>query len=484
MRNSCAIWAGVGAVVTGLCCNSMVRESRGASVTAKRVATGLSSPVFAGSPVGDLGRLFVVEQHTGQIKILQQSTGQINAVPFLDLDGMATGGEQGLLGLAFHPNYADNGKFYVNLTIASGRTEIREYTVSGNPDVADANSGRLVMAIDQPFENHNGGWMDFGPNDGYLYIATGDGGDANDPGHRAQDITDQKLGKMLRIDVDGDNGPGGDYGIPNDNPFVGQNGDDEIWASGLRNPWRNSFDRETGDLYIADVGQQTREEVDFQAADSAGGENYGWRVVEGTFCANPSRSERCDDPQYVPPIHEYGHSGGPNGGFAITGGYVYRGEAMPYLDGTYFFGDYITEQIWTFRFDGATKTEFQNRTTKIIPDVGSIDEISSFGEDGAGELYIVDLGGQIFKLMPLWGDTDDDGLVDLNDLNNVRNNFGGSGIGDTNFDGIVDLNDLNNVRNSFSAGPISVPEPVSGISLVIGTSACLAGREMRRRRRP
>jgi glucose/arabinose dehydrogenase len=475
MRRSCAHWAALRAAAPLLVVTLLGLEASAVSITAQRVANNLSRPVYAGSPVGDTQRLFIAEQHTGIIKILDQSTGTINPTPFLDLGGLATGNEQGLLGVAFHPDFVNNGKFYVNLTVSGGDTEIREYLVGDDPDVADPNSGRLVIGYDQPYSNHNGGWMDFGPNDGYLYVASGDGGDGNDPGNRALDITDQKLGKMLRIDVDGTDGPTGQYGIPADNPFVGATGDDEIWAYGLRNPWRNGFDRETGDLYIADVGQGQREEVNFQAADSAGGENYGWRVMEGTFCANGSRTEPCDDPSFIGPIHEYGHTGAPNGGFAITGGSVYRGEAMPFLDGTYFFADFATEQIWTFKYDGETKTEFQNRTNAIHADTGTVDQISAFGEDASGEMYIVDLGGQVYKLVPLWGDTDGNGEVDIVDLNNVRNNFGAAGLGDTNLDGVVNIVDLNNVRNSFAAGPTeSVPEPgaVSMLLVSLGLLTC------------
>jgi len=463
MRHSCAHSILFGLPCVGLWCLAMVGESSAVSITAQRVATGLARPIYAGAPEGDTTRLFIAEQHTGRIQILDLTSGAMRPAPFLDLSNLATGSEQGLLGVAFHPNFADNGKFYVNLTVSDGDTEIREYTVSDDPHVADPNSSRLVMGFDQPFGNHNGGWMDFGPNDGYLYIATGDGGSGNDPDNRALDITNQRLGKILRIDVDGDNGPTGQYGIPEDNPFVNVTGDDEIWAFGLRNPWRNGFDRATGDLYIADVGQGAREEVNFQAAESAGGENYGWRVMEGTLCVNPDRSNPCDAPSYIDPIHEYDHSGAPDGGFAITGGYVYRGGAMPFLDGTYFFADYISDQVWTFRYDGETKTEFQNRTNSIHPTAGVVDRISSFGEDASGELYMVSLAGDVFKLVPLWGDVDDNGVVDLVDLNNVRNNFGAAGgPGDTNLDGIVDIVDLNNVRNGFGASrALGVPEPSS-----------------------
>ncbi len=390
-------------------------------ITTKRVVSGLSRPLFVTAPPGDTNRLFIVEQHTGRIKILNINTELVNTTPFLDIDDLATGNEQGLLGLAFHPNYATNGFFYVNFTETNGTTNIRRYQVSaGNPDIANAATGTTIMTYPQPYSNHNGGWLGFGP-DGFLYISTGDGGNANDPGNRAQDITDQRLGKILRIDVNGDDFPvdaNRNYAIPNNNPFVGTTGDDEIWAYGLRNPWRPSFDRFTGDFYIADVGQNQREWINFQPASSTGGENYGWRVMEGTRCNFPNDPLPCNDPSFTPPIHEYLHSGAPDGGNSVTGGYVYRGRITE-LWGIYFFADYVSNQIWSFRFDGMNKTEFMNRATQLSPDVGSIGSISSFGEDAAGNLYIVDLGGEVFKIvckLARSGDFDGDCDIDLQDF--------------------------------------------------------------------
>jgi len=391
-------------------------------VTSQRVAAGLTRPVFVTAPVGDVERLFIVEQHTGRIKILNLTTGAINATPFLDLDGLATGNEQGLLGLAFHPNYDRNGLFYVNLTVSgSGATQIRRYQVSANPDIADPSTVTTILTFPQPQRNHNGGWIGFGPNDGLLYIASGDGGGGNDnaSGHtpgigNAQDITNNLLGKILRIDVNGDDFPSDprrNYALPPANPFVGVSGDDEIWAYGLRNPWRPSFDWLTGDLYIADVGQNTREEVNYQPAASGGGENYGWRLREGTI-ATPTGGVGGPAPLgAIEPIHDYAHTGAPNGGFSITGGYVYRGPNAA-LQGVYFFADYVSEQIWSFRYDGAGKSEFTNRTAELVPNIGAIDSVVSFGEDGAGELYIVDLGGEVFKIVT---DADRDGIADDQD---------------------------------------------------------------------
>jgi hypothetical protein len=404
----------------------------------------------------------------------------------LELSGLATGNEQGFLGLAFHPDYANNGLFYVNFTATGGSfnngvTHVRQYRVlAADPNVANTRSAETLLTYDQPFSNHNAGWLGFGPNDGYLYIATGDGGSANDPGNRAQDVTNQRLGKMLRIDVDGDNGPGGNFGIPDDNPFVGATGDDEIWAYGLRNPWRPSFDRQTGDLLIADVGQNAREEVNFQPADSSGGENYGWRVMEGNRCNINGDALPCSDPSFVVPIHEYSHTGDPTGGFSITGGYVYRGDAIEGLGGTYFFADFVTSQIWSFHYADGVKSEFTNRTQELAPDAGSFEGFSSFAEDAAGELYILSLGGDVFKLVePVLGDTDGDGDVDIDDITNVRNNFGTrrGGLGDTDKDRDVDIDDLNNVRNNFGAGVArAVPEPASalllGVAVVAGVFRC------------
>jgi len=392
------------------------------AITVERVASGLNRPVYVVSPPQDYERLFLVEQHTGRIKILNLSTGQTDLSPFLEIPSLATRNEQGLLGLAFDPNYADNGYFYCNLTIASsGATELRRYRVSeDDPNRADPESRALIMTYAQPFSNHNGGWIGFGP-DGYLYIASGDGGSGNDPGNRAQDLTNQKLGKLLRIDVVQDAFPQDDtrhYAIPPDNPFVGLAGDDEIWAFGLRNPWRCSFDRATGDLWIADVGQGQREELNIQAFDSIGGENYGWRMMEGTRCNRSSDPLPCNDASLIPPIHEYAHTGAPDGGFSITGGYVYRGPIQA-LQGAYVFADYVSEQIWSLRYDGQTVTELINWTAHLRPEQGRIGEISSFGEDAAGNLYIVDLSGQIFRLLcdgSLAGDFDRDCDVDGRDF--------------------------------------------------------------------
>ncbi len=376
--------------------NKATADGAAIGLNTVRVASGLSRPILATSPPGDADRLFIAEQHTGRIKILNLNTGVVNPTPFLDIDGLSTSNEQGLLGMAFHPDYATNGLFYVNFTDSGWTTNIRRYQVSaGDPDVADPPSAQTVLTYSQPGTNHNGGWLGFGPDD-YLYISSGDGGLWDN----GQDITDKLLGKMLRLDVDGDDfpaDPNRNYAIPASNPLVGVTGDDEIWAYGLRNPWRASFDRATGDLYIADVGQNSREEIDVQPAASSGGENYGWRPREGTIGTRP--------PGAIDPVYDYSHGSGPTQGYSVTGGYVYRGP-IDELQGLYFFADYVTDRIWSFRFDGSDPNqfdgtnfvEFTDWTDLLVPDAGRINNISSFGEDALANLYIVDLGGEVFRI--------------------------------------------------------------------------------------
>jgi glucose/arabinose dehydrogenase len=374
-------------------------------------------PSFATAPPGDTSRLFITEQWTGQIRILSLPGDTLLTTPFLDLDDLRQGSEQGLLGLAFHPDYATNGYFYVSYIDGSGDTVIERYQRSdGDPNVADAGTASLVLALDQPLGNHNGGWIGFGP-DEYLYISLGDGGGAHDegpgrtPGGNAQDITDNLLGAMLRIDIDGTDAypsdPDRNYAIPPTNPFVDEVGDDEIWAYGLRNPWRPSFDRETGDLWISDVGQRSSEEIDFQPADSPGGENYGWRLREGVV-ETPTRNgggplvggDR--PPGNVDPIFAYPHSGGTYSGCSITGGYVYRGPIAA-LVGAYFFADFCSGQVASLRFDGSDPAcfdgenyvDFRNHAgvAPVVPGPAPIANVSSFAEDAQGNLYVMDNGG-------------------------------------------------------------------------------------------
>ncbi|MCO8121629.1 PQQ-dependent sugar dehydrogenase [Stieleria sp. TO1_6] len=374
------------------------------AIVVERLTSGLSSPIYLTAAPDDPDNLFIVEQG-GVIQRIDRTTGSVAATPFLTVDDVSVGSERGLLGLAFHPDYATNHQFYVYMTDSSGDSLIRQYLADADGLTADATSAVKVLGYDQPHGNHNGGWIDFGP-DGYLYIASGDGGSRNDPHQNSQTITGSLLGKLLRIDVNGDDFPGDDdrnYAIPATNPFVDVDGDDEIWAFGLRNPWRNSFDRLTGDLVIADVGQDYREEINFQPASSSGGENYGWRAREGTI-----ETASVGGPKPVgaiDPIYDYSHGNQSDQGFSVTGGYVYRGP-IEQLRGNYFFADYVNERIWSLRpdagnpsgFDGTNYSDFTDWTTLFTPDVGTIDNISSFGEDHDGNLYVVDRGGEVFRI--------------------------------------------------------------------------------------
>ncbi len=366
-------------------------------LSAKPLVTGLSRPTDLQAPPGDEDHLFLVEQ-TGTIKVLNLRTGVLEVGDFLDLSLKIddTGNEQGLLGLAFHPNYADNGYFYVNYTDLGKDTVVERYQRDpANPLRALPGSGAIILGpLNQPQNNHNGGQLQFGP-DGFLYVGLGDGGGAGDPNCLAQNGS-TLLGKMLRLDIDS----GFPYAIPDDNPFRGGlEVRDEIWALGLRNPWRFSFDRDTGDLYIADVGQRDKEEINFQAADSSGGENYGWKPMEGTDCFNTSsctNAPSCNDPSLVLPIAEYDQD---FVGCAVMGGYVYRGCAIPDLNGTYFFADHCEGRLWSFRYDGTSLTDVQERTAELHPDGGSFDRIMTFGEDGCGELYFSTKIGQVFQIV-------------------------------------------------------------------------------------
>jgi glucose/arabinose dehydrogenase len=370
--------------------------SPAAAIRTERVASALNRPIFVSAPIGDT-RLFIVEQR-GVIKILQNGT--VLPTPFLDIDPLipdpGVSDERGLLGLAFDPSYSTNGRFYVYYYTLGNQTVISRYVVSGNPDIADASSASILFSIAQPATNHNGGTIAFGPTDGYLYLGLGDGGGGGDVDNHAQNPLDL-LGKIVRLDV---SGPGG-YTVPPSNPFVGNPAyAPEIWAVGVRNPYRFSFDRQSADLWIADVGQNLWEEVDFQPAASGGGENYGWRLMEGSHCYNPPTG--CESILgLTDPIHEYSHSAG----CSITGGYVYRGAAIPSLAGTYFFADYCSNTVWSFRYDGQAVSEFTDRTAEMAPGGGlSIQSVAGFGEDGFGEMYIVDRGstttGEIYKILP------------------------------------------------------------------------------------
>ena len=373
-------------------------------IQVRRVATGFSQPLYLTGLTDGSGRVYVVERE-GVIHILDPETGDISNTPFADLTGVVVvTGEGGLLGFALAPDFATSGEYYVHSTNAAGDSELRRFSVlAGDPERTDPASGDIILTVPQSADNHKGAWIDFGA-DGFLYIAIGDSGGSDDPLDFAQDI-DELEGKILRIDVTGDDFPGDagrDYAIPADNPFVGVAGADEIWHLGLRNPYRNSFDRATGDLYIGDVGQGRIEEIDFQPA-GVGGLNYGWVDLEGTL-----DNLGTNQPNFTPPVLQYEHGADPFGAFegrSVTGGYVYRGPLTDFV-GQYIFGDFISGNLWSVPVSslsqGATveagDPDFVSRTADFAPDFGEINAISSFGEDAAGNLYILDFDGEIFRL--------------------------------------------------------------------------------------
>ncbi len=368
-------------------------DARKVAIGLSLVKNGFSSPVLVTSPRDGSGRLFVVEQ-TGRIKIIKN--GATLPTPFLDLHSLiTTGGERGLLGLAFHPNFASHPFVYVNYTDVNGNTSIRRYTVGSNPDVAIPSSAFHIITIGQPYSNHNGGNLAFGP-DGYLYIGMGDGGGAGDPQNRAQNVN-SLLGKLLRIDVDHTSGSV-HYRSPASNPYVGRTGLDQIWARGLRNPWRWSFDRLTGALWIADVGQGRYEEVDRMTRNGAPapgrGANYGWPTLEGRACYRPSSG--CSTSGKVSPLVVYPHVTSAADNCAVTGGFVYRGSAYPILQGGYIFGDFCSGRMWMVSSTAPSPTStVQVWSTSARPSIS----ISSFGEDDAGELYVCDLsGGAVYRI--------------------------------------------------------------------------------------
>jgi glucose/arabinose dehydrogenase len=367
----------------------------------RRVGAGFSAPLYlTGIPDGS-GRVLVVQQG-GLIRILDPAAGTVAATPFLNVSAqIATDGERGLLGLALAPDFNATGTFYVFLTDPAGRIQIRRYrTLAGNRDQADPATADTILDLAHPASNHNGGWIDFGA-DGMLYIAMGDGGGAGDTANNAQNLN-VLYGKMLRIDPRSDAFPADplrDYAIPAGNPFAGGGGLPEIWAYGLRNPFRNSFDPLTQNLWIGDVGQGAREEIDLmRPAD--GGANFGWRIMEGTAIFNG-----VPIPGLVPPVAEYLHGGGPREGNSVTGGYVYRGPVEA-LRGNYFFGDFVSGNLWSIPIArialGATvpSSQFALRRADFTPNAGAVSNVSSFGVDQAGNLYIVDYDGEIFRVEP------------------------------------------------------------------------------------
>ncbi len=425
------------------------------TITRETFATGFSAPIWVGSPDGDYDRVFVGEQ-AGRIRLVKNGVTTL----FLDITGpVRSGGERGLLGIAFHPDYNNNGYFYVNYTRdPDGATVVERYQRSStNPDVANASSGTLMHGpVSQPFSNHNAGCIQFGP-DGYLYIAHGDGGSGGDPGCRAQN-RGNFLGKMLRVDVDAN--PNGPAVAPASNPFVGVGGTlDEIWHIGLRNPWRFSFDRETGDMWIGDVGQNALEELNFLPASSTGGENLGWKVMEGTNCfaAPCNGAPSCNSPLLTDPIRTLPTSQN----CSIVGGYRYRGCAMPGLRGTYFHGDYCSGRIWSMEWNGSSLFNIVDQTSVLGG--GSL---TSFGEDAYGEIYYC-AGSNVYKIVP-------DGILSNNDagpgsqgsngLTPIYEACGVSGLGNTTTLLLRDAPANSNAAVIFgvASNPVTLPIPGFG----------------------
>lgn len=403
-------------VIASVCSVLVATTAFGATpLTTTRVASGLTQPLYmTGAPGDPAGRLFVV-QRGGLIRIVEPN-GTIRTTPFLNVSALisTTWLEYGLLGLVFDPNYATNGYFYVNYTPPNGTiadTQIVRYRRSvADANVADVSTASTILRFNfGTRREHRAGWMGFGP-DGYMYVSTGDGGES-DPDNAAQNLTLLR-GKILRIDVNGPDGlpDTGDedgfpadanknYRIPATNPYAGSaTNAQEIWASGLRNPWRCSFDRMTGDFWIGDVGQSTREEINFQAANAANaaGRNYGWRCTEGTFCPGLSGCT-CNGPALIAPFTEYTHSVG----LSVTCGYVYRGCAIPDFRGTFFYADYQLSKMFSLRNVGGVATNLVDRTAELAPTGFTLQTIASLGEDTAGEIYVCDYnGGEIFKIVP------------------------------------------------------------------------------------
>jgi len=354
------------------------------ALTTELVASGLDRPLDLQAASGDRARLFVVEQ-PGRIRVVRD--GRLLETPFLDLTSrVSSGGERGLLGLAFHPRYAENRRFFVNYTDPAGDTHVAEFRGTSDPDRADPASERLLLAVEQPFSNHNGGQLRFG-SDGRLYVGLGDGGSGGDPLGNAQNLG-SLLGKILRLDVDA----GSPYAVPADNPFVGRAGArGEIWAYGLRNPWRFAFDSATGDLLIGDVGQSAVEEIDLGLAARGGAENYGWNVTEGSRCFRPASG--CDTHGITLPIVEYGH----DQGCSVTGGVVYHGCRLPGWHGTYFYADFCSAFVRSFRVEGGRAVDGRDWTAALGRD---IEAPSGFGVDADGEVYVLDLRGAVYRIVP------------------------------------------------------------------------------------
>jgi glucose/arabinose dehydrogenase len=364
-----------------------------AEIGVEPVAKGFDRPVWAGVPKGAKGQLWVMEQG-GKVWIIDDKTGERVGEPFLDVSKDVTrrGNEEGLLGLAFAPDFAKSGRYYVNYTDKEKQTRIVRF-ISKDKKTTDASTGEVILKYPSEFENHNGGWIDFGPDD-MLYIGNGDGGSGNDPNDRGQDLQ-SLLGKILRLDVSPETG----YKIPAGNPFAdGKEGKPEIWAYGVRNPWRCSFDRETGDFWMGDVGQNHWEEINFMEKGKGAGANYGWRLREGDK-ETPAKNVGGSSPRgAIDPVYVYNHGMKEDEGLSVTGGYVYRGPIKE-LQGRYVFGDYQNPRIWSFDLKGSKASGFKDHTKALQPEGGKINLISSFAEDNDGNLFIIDHRGPIYRIV-------------------------------------------------------------------------------------
>lgn len=357
------------------------------------VQRNLNRPIWAGAPDSMPGKLWIMEQ-AGIVWIVDLKTGERFKKPFLNIESKVTrrNNEQGLLGLAFAPDFKESGTYYVNYNEEGGDTRIVRF-VTKDGLTTDPNSGETILEFKQPYGNHNGGWLDFGPDD-YLYIATGDGGSGDDPKNKAQDMS-SLLGKVLRLDVSEGKG----YKIPSDNPFQNvSNAKPEIAAIGLRNPWRCSFDRKTGDFWIGDVGQNQWEEINVMNKSEVIGKNFGWRLREGDV-ENPNGKIGGKKPKNnADPVYVYAHGNGPQEGLSVTGGYVYRGSEIKAFEGRYIFADYQNPRIWSFVLKGGKAVDFKDHTSELQPKGDRINLISSFAEDAEGEIYLVDHTGSVYKI--------------------------------------------------------------------------------------
>jgi glucose/arabinose dehydrogenase len=363
-----------------------------AKLAVEKLASGFDRPVWAGMPAGSQGKLWIMEQ-AGKVWIVDLATGKRSDEPFLDIvkDVSRKGNEEGLLGLAFAPDFLKSGRFYVNFTDKEHFTRIVRFT-SENRTSTDPGTADVLLKFKQPYENHNGGCIQFGP-DGMLYIGNGDGGAGNDPQKNGQAM-DTLLGKILRIDVSPKTG----YRVPPDNPFVRRkNAKPEIWAYGVRNPWRFSFDRTTGDFWMGDVGQNHWEEIDFMPRGKGAGANFGWRLREGLI-ETPANDVGGRAPGAIDPVYVYKHGSGNTEGLSVTGGYVYRGPIKE-LQGRYVFADYQNPRIWSFRMKGGKADDFKDHTADLQPEGGRITLIPSFAEDHDGNLFIVDHTGPVYRIV-------------------------------------------------------------------------------------